>query len=276
MAKKELVTVNNTSNDLIVSEETIKNHFCKDASSEELALGAMICKQQGLNPFTGDVHFVKYGNQKMQIIISKYAFLKRAERNPNYDGFKAWTEVVNGVLVGKCEVYRKDRKCPFYGEAWFDEYTQKNKIWNEKPKTMIRKVAIVQTLREAFADELGGLYAEDEMPTFDHKKYPNYNEAQIIETEKAEQKSNTISAQVKEKSEQVSEQTEEVNFMPTENIVDLFKEKCLEAGLQKEDIKFFAKRNNIRAKDEESIMKFLRENDLKAKVQEFKDEEIPF
>lgn len=91
------------------------------------------------------------------------------------------------------------------------------------------------------------------------------------------------SEQVAKKSVQVSdtvEEIEEVNFMPTENIVDLFKEKCLEAGLQKKEIKFFAKRNNIKAKDEESIMKFLRENDLKAKVNEFKnveeDEEITF
>lgn len=181
MVKKnnEIITISD--NNLTISEETIKNHFCKDATNEELALGAMICKQQGLNPFTGDVHFVKYNNQKMQIIVSKYAFLKRAERNPNYDGFKAWTEIVNNVLVGKCEVYRKDRRCPFYGEAWFNEYNQKNKIWQEKPKTMIRKVAIVQTLREAFADELGGLYTEEEMPPFDHNKYPNYNECVDIE-----------------------------------------------------------------------------------------------
>lgn len=87
------------------------------------------------------------------------------------------------------------------------------------------------------------------------------------------------SEQVTKKSVQVSdtvEEIEEVNFMPTENIVDLFKEKCLEAGLQKEEIKFFAKRNKISAKDENSILKFLRENDLKAKVNEFKNVEELF
>ena len=266
MAKKELITTNNASNDLIVSEETIKNHFCKDASTEELALGAMICKQQGLNPFTGDVHFVKYGSQKMQIIVSKYAFLKRAERNPNYDGFKAWTEVVNGTLVGKCEVYRKDRKCPFYGEAWFDEYTQKNKIWNEKPKTMIRKVAIVQTLREAFADELGGLYAEDEMPTFDHKKYPNYNEAQTIKEEMLGEEEVPF-----DEEKCISITPEEIVETSDQDIKDLFKKKCFEAGLLKEDIKFFAKRNNIKANDVNSILEFLKNNDLQKKVIEFKN-----
>lgn len=94
------------------------------------------------------------------------------------------------------------------------------------------------------------------------------------------QKSEQVTKKSVQVSDTVEEEIEEVNFMPTENIVDLFKEKCLEAGLQKEEIKFFAKRNNIKAKDEESIMKFLRENDLKVKVNEFKnveeDEEIPF
>ena len=265
MAKKELMTVNNVSNNLIVSEETIKNYFCKDASSEELALGAMICKQQGLNPFTGDVHFVKYGSQRMQIIVSKYAFLKRAERNPNYDGFKAWTEVVNGTLVGKCEVYRKDRKCPFYGEAWFDEYTQKNKIWNEKPKTMIRKVAIVQTLREAFADELGGLYAEDEMPTLDHKKYPNYNEAQTIKEEMLGEEEVPFGEE-----KCISITPEEIMETSDNDILDLFKKKCFDAGLTQQDLKFFGKRFNINPKDVNSIINFLKDNDLEAKVKEYK------
>ena len=146
----------------IIDEQTIKNYFCKNATSSELALGAMICKQQGLNPFTGDVHFVKYGEQKMQVIVSKYAFLKRAERNPNYDGFKAWVEKEGDDLVAKCEVYRKDRQCPIYCETYYSEYNQGNKMWKEKPKTMIREVAVVQAFREAFPDELGGLYTAEE------------------------------------------------------------------------------------------------------------------
>ena len=55
-------------------------------------------------------------------------------------------------------------------------------MWKEKPKTMIRKVAIVQTFREAFPDELGGLYSEEEMPEFDHNKYPNMVEIQAQPT----------------------------------------------------------------------------------------------
>lgn len=169
MAKKEVTVVEPQNeiivqeNNAVIDEETIKNYFCKNATSSELALGVMICKQQGLNPFKGDVHFVKFGEQKMQVIVSKYAYLKRAEENPNYDGFKAWVEQEGDELVGKCEVYRKDRKTPIYCEAYFSEYDQQNKTWKEKPKTMIRKVALVQALREAFPMELGGLYSEEEI-----------------------------------------------------------------------------------------------------------------
>ena len=56
-----------------------------------------------------------------------------------------------------------------------------------------------------------------------------------------------------------------------EDILKLFKDKCLEAGLQNEEIKFFAKRNKISAKDVNSIIGFLKDNDLKQKVQEFKN-----
>lgn len=90
-----------------------------------------------------------------------------------------------------------------------------------------------------------------------------------------------------QKSEQVSKQVKPKSITPEEvietsdgDIKDLFKKKCLEAGLTKEDIKFFAKRNNIKANDVNSILEFLKNNDLKAKVNEFKnvedDEEIPF
>lgn len=190
MTKKEIATVQDQTSiatqDVVITEETIRNYFCKNATSSDLALGVMICKQQGLNPFVGDVHFVKYNEQKMQIIVSKYAFLKRAERNPNYDGFKAWVEQDGEDIVGKCEVYRKDRRMPIYSEVYLSEYNQKNKMWDEKPKTMIRKVAVVQALREAFPDELAGLYSDDEM-TSEHPFAPLHKPAlESIKNEIAE------------------------------------------------------------------------------------------
>ena len=50
----------------------------------------------------------------------------------------------------------------------FDEYVQmKNgeptSNWKAKPGTMIRKVALTQALREAFPEDLGSMYAPEEM-----------------------------------------------------------------------------------------------------------------
>ena len=53
-------------------------------------------------------------------------------------------------------------------EVSFDEYAGRkkdgslNSQWSKKPATMIRKVAQVQALREAFPSNLAGLYTAEE------------------------------------------------------------------------------------------------------------------
>jgi len=46
--------------------------------------------------------------------------------------------------------------------------------WKTMPATMIRKVPLVQSLREAFPDEFGGMYSPEEMPV-DSSALPVYN-----------------------------------------------------------------------------------------------------
>ena len=55
------------------------------------------------------------------------------------------------------------------------------------------------------------------------------------------------------------------------DILAMFKQKCLDGGLDSSEIKFFGKRNNINPKDVNSIINFLKENDLAEKVLEFRD-----
>ena len=53
-------------------------------------------------------------------------------------------------------------------EVTFDEYAGRksdgtlNSNWSGKPATMIKKVALVQALREAFPNDLNNLYTEEE------------------------------------------------------------------------------------------------------------------
>lgn len=58
-----------------------------------------------------------------------------------------------------------------------------------------------------------------------------------------------------------------------DDILAMFKQKCLDGGLDSSEIKFFGKRNNINPKDVNSIINFLKENDLQQKIEEFK---VPF
>lgn len=77
--------------------------------------------------------------------------------------------------------------------------------------------------------------------------------------------------------EEIVEEEECKSITPTEiletsdeEIKDMFKEKCYKAGLTKTDLKFFAKRHNIKPNDVNSIINFLKGNDLQQLVIEFK------
>ena len=150
------------------------------ANDEELAYFIATCKERNLNPFTKEVYFIKYGTNPAQVVVSKDAFMKRAEQNPNFDGFEAGIVVEtqegeikhitgtihskNHVLLGGwAKVYRKDRKYPIEVDADFQAYNTGKSMWAKMPALMIRKVALVSAMREAFSENVGGLYTTDEM-----------------------------------------------------------------------------------------------------------------
>ena len=155
----------------------VKNYLVsgdKDrVSIQELAMFMNLCKFSGLNPWLKEAYCIKYGNEPATMVVGKEAFEKRAEENPNYDGDESGIVVIddNGVISyrkgtlklpgeeiigGYAEVWRKDRTYSTRIEVSFDEYAGKkkdgtlNSQWAKKPATMIRKVALVQALREAF------------------------------------------------------------------------------------------------------------------------------
>lgn len=150
------------------------------ASPQELQTLLAIVKNRNLNPFTKEVYFIKYGNNPAQIVVSKDAFMKRAEQNKNYDGFesgviyedeKGELKTKKGVILprkstligGWCEVYRKDRSRPVYREVELSAYNTHKNWWQKAPGQMIEKVAIVAAVRDAFSENVGGLYTADEM-----------------------------------------------------------------------------------------------------------------
>ena len=169
--------------------DIIKQYICPLATNQEAYMFLQLCKAQGLNPFLREAYLIKYGNSPATIVTGKETFTKRADRLPQYDGFKAGIIVMSDddkkicyreggfytidetILGGWAEVYRKDRAIPFRNEVEIGEYEAKKadgtptKMWLEKRATMVRKVAIVQSLREAFPDAFGGLYSPEEINT---------------------------------------------------------------------------------------------------------------
>lgn len=162
--------------------ETLRNFVDPkhQASPQELQTLLAIVKNRNLNPFTKEVYFIKYGNNPAQIVVSKDAFMKRAEQNQNYDGFesgviyedeKGELKTKKGVILprkatligGWCEVYRKDRSRPVYREVELSAYNTHKNWWQKAPGQMIEKVAIVAAVRDTFSENVGGLYTADEM-----------------------------------------------------------------------------------------------------------------
>lgn len=153
----------------------------------EFKLFTELCKVRKLNPFLREAYLIKYSNnQPASIVVGKDAILKRAVLNPKYDGMKSGIVVLNtnGEVIerkgtfkldtetlvgGWAEVFRKDWSNSIYCSVSLSEAIQKkgngepNSNWSKQPATMIEKVAKVRALREAFVEDLGGMYEAEEM-----------------------------------------------------------------------------------------------------------------
>lgn len=171
---------------MTVTFDDVRNFICKEATIAECRIFLETCKQYHLNPFTKEAYLIHYDNKNgdtaSTIVLGKTCYMKMAEAHPQYDGFEAGIIVMDeaaGELIhregsivyqgealvgGWAKTYRKDRSRPFYEEVNFSEYDTKKSLWVTKPATMIRKVALVHTLREAFPATFGGLIDESEVP----------------------------------------------------------------------------------------------------------------
>lgn len=146
-----------------------------------------LCKVRGLNPFLREAYCIKYSNKTpATIVVGKDAILKRAVLNPKYNGMKSGIIVTNEngeekkrtgtfklptetLVGGWAEVFRKDWENSIEASVSLEETIQRksdgepNSNWTKQPATMIEKVAKVRALREAFVEDLGGMYEAEEM-----------------------------------------------------------------------------------------------------------------
>lgn len=191
-----------------------------NVTDQEVMMFISLCRYQHLNPFLKEAYIIKYGNNDPATIVTgKDVFTKRADANPNYSGKKAGVTVLTkdseviereGALIlpgekligGWAKVYIKGRETPEYAAVNYDEYVGRkkngevNSNWAKRPATMIRKVAVVQALREAFPDKFQGLYAREEMQSVNdivgdlknmaHEEISEHENSEVFEVDEDE------------------------------------------------------------------------------------------
>ncbi len=186
--------------EIALSPSTVRDYLVSGdgkVSEQEVVMFLELCRAQRLNPFLREAYLIKFGTGPASIVTGKDTFLKRAEHHSQFDGFEAGITVLDkdGEIVrrdgslygatterlvgGWARVHRKDRTRPFFAEVALTEYIglksdgKPNRQWERMPATMIRKVPLVQALREAFPETFGGLYSPEEISTVDMDQMPS-------------------------------------------------------------------------------------------------------
>ena len=167
----------------VLTADTVKNYLTSGngaVTEQETLMFIELCKAQKLNPFIREAYLIKFGNSPANIVVGKDVFVKRAYRNPNFEGMKAGIVTVDKegntheregslklpgetLIGGWCEVYTTDKKFPIKSVVSLEEYSKSQSTWKTMPCVMIRKCAMVTALREAFPEDLQGLYDASEM-----------------------------------------------------------------------------------------------------------------
>ena len=182
--KNSLATLEYTMADgQVLTADTVRNYLVSgngNVTDQEVVMFIELCKAQHLNPFIREAYLIKFGNSPANIVVGKDVFVKRAYRNPDYEGMRAGIVVVDKtgdvkeregslkapgetLIGGWCEVYIKNKKHPIKSIVSLEEYSKAQSTWKSMPMVMIRKVAMVTALREAFPEDLQGMYDASEM-----------------------------------------------------------------------------------------------------------------
>ncbi|KAF5053577.1 RecT family protein [anaerobic digester metagenome] len=193
LAKKQddqVIRYDSNGTEIKLSPAIVRNYLVNgngDVTNQEVVMFLNLCKAQHLNPFLREAYLIKFGSQPATIVTGKEVFTKRARRNSDFAGYEAGIIVQNEtgeleyrigtlhlaneqIVGGWAKVHIRGYECPVESSVSFDEYCLKkdNKPasnWASKPGTMIRKVALVQALREAFPEDLQGMYSAEEAET---------------------------------------------------------------------------------------------------------------
>lgn len=186
---KNIVVVETESGNINLTPQTVKKYLVSgdgNVSDQEVMMFMQLCKFRKLNPFLREVYLIKFGNEAATLIVGKDSFTKRAAENAKCAGWEAGIIVKNSagdiqhregtfiaddekLIGGWAKIHRHNWSLPLSHTVSFAEFARRKKdgslmsTWKNMGATMIRKVALVQALRETFPETIGGMYSEEEM-----------------------------------------------------------------------------------------------------------------
>jgi phage recombination protein Bet len=172
--------------------DIVRNVIAKGNNFSELEIYSFIklCQYQRLNPFLGEAHLIKFGDN-VQMVVGIDVFTNRLDEHPLCEGWKAGLIVErNDELIEREGTFYRKNKETIVG-AWFrckrsdwnqefpwtitlDEYFRtyydKNsgmqkpmKNWAEMPATMLVKCVIASGARKIFTKDFKGTYSHEEI-----------------------------------------------------------------------------------------------------------------
>jgi phage recombination protein Bet len=176
----ELVTFSEPQIQLL--KRTICRPKNREATTDELALFVGQCKRTGLDPFTKQIYAIyrydkRAGGEVMTVQTAIDGFRVIAERTGSYLGKAGtywcgsdavWREVwlekeppaAAKVLVRKAAL---GHVVESPAVAHWAEYADDRGLWKNMPANQLAKCAEALALRQAFPNDLSGLYTTDEM-----------------------------------------------------------------------------------------------------------------
>jgi len=178
----DLAVIKTDTGEIKLSPKIIKDYLVRgngNVTDQEIMMFLSLCKFQKLNPFLNEAYIVKFGSSPANIIVGKETFTKRAYLHPKFRGLTAGIiverdgEVLDlegsfkkptDTLLGGWAIVHVEGRVPFKNTVSMEEYSKGQSTWKQIPCTMIRKVALVQALREAFPEYFQAMYSQEEMP----------------------------------------------------------------------------------------------------------------
>lgn len=189
----------------------LRETICKGADGNEFSLALQVIHRTGLDPFAGQIHFIKrynskLGREEMKPQVGIDGFRLIAQRTEKYAGQLGpfwcgkdgiWKDVwldSEPPAAAKVGALHANMKEPMWGIARFSTYVQYTQsgdlkgLWKKGADLMLAKCAEALALRKAFPQELSGMYTDDELSTHEEKDITPRNDVTEAQAEFERQK----------------------------------------------------------------------------------------